>query len=51
MRTALLHGATAWGQLAAAAGLNLFWMLVAVTVFAGQFRAARIRGALISIGE
>jgi hypothetical protein len=37
--------------LAAAGGLNLVWMLLAVAVFAGQFRGARIRGALISIGE
>ncbi len=51
MRTALLLHATAWQQLAAAAALNLVWMLIAVAVFAAQFRAARIRGALISIGE
>jgi len=51
MRTALLDHVTAWDQLAAAAGLNVVWMGLAVLVFAGQFRAARIRGALISIGE
>jgi ABC-2 type transport system permease protein len=51
MRTALLLHATAWDQFAAAAALNLVWMLIAVAVFAAQFRAARIRGALISIGE
>ncbi len=51
MRAALLEHRTAWGELAAAGGLNLVWMLLAVAVFAGQFRGARIRGALISIGE
>jgi ABC-2 type transport system permease protein len=51
MRAALFHHQLAWGELAAAAILNLLWMLLAVAVFAGQFRAARVRGALISIGE
>jgi ABC-2 type transport system permease protein len=51
MRTALLDHRIAWGQLGAAGALNLFWMLLAIGIFAGQFRAARIRGALISIGE
>ncbi len=51
MRAALIGHHTAWGELAAAGGLNLVWMLLAVALFAGQFRGARIRGALISIGE
>jgi len=51
MRAALLQNTIAWDQLAAAAMLNALWMLAAIAVFAGQFRAARIRGALISIGE
>jgi ABC-2 type transport system permease protein len=48
---AALHGSVQWNQLAAAAISNIFWMAVAVAVFGAQFRAARIRGALISIGE
>ncbi len=51
MRAALLHKSVAWDQLAQAALLNLIWMAVSVAVFGAQFRAARIRGALISIGE
>jgi ABC-2 type transport system permease protein len=51
MRTALLDHTVAWGQLGAAGSLNIFWMLIAIGIFAGQFRAARIRGALIAIGE
>jgi ABC-2 type transport system permease protein len=51
MRAALLQHRTAWPDLGAAAALNLAWMLAAAAVFASQFRAARIRGALISIGE
>jgi len=51
MRTALLHHTTAWGELASAAGLNIIWMLLAIAVFGAQFHNARIRGALISIGE
>ncbi len=51
MRTALSTGAVAWGHLAWAAGLNLAWLAAAGAVFAAQFRAARVRGALISIGE
>ncbi len=51
MRAALLHHSIAWPQLLAATGLNLAWLLVGGGIFAGQFRAARIRGALISIGE
>jgi ABC-2 type transport system permease protein len=51
MRAALLDHTVAWGQLADGAALNLVWMLIAVGIFSLQFRAARIRGALISIGE
>ncbi len=51
MRAVVLHHQVPWGQLAAAAALNVVWMLIAIAVFGGQFRAARIRGALISIGE
>ncbi len=51
MRAALLSQSVAWNQLGLAMGLNAAWSAVALAVFAGQFRAARIRGALISIGE
>lgn len=51
MRAALLNQAVDWPDLFAAAGLNIIWMVLAVIIFASEFRAARIRGALISIGE
>jgi ABC-2 type transport system permease protein len=51
MRAVLLQHIVPWRQLTAATVLNFAWMLAAIAVFAGQFRAARIRGALISIGE
>lgn len=51
MRAALDSGAVAWGHLAAASGLNLVWMVAAGLLFARQFRVARVRGALMSIGE
>lgn len=51
LRAALAGQPANWGQLALASGLNAAWMLAAIAVFAGEFRHARIRGALISIGE
>lgn len=51
MRSALYHGFMNWAQFIAALGLNLAWMIAATLIFAMQFRAARINGALISIGE
>jgi len=48
---AALAGVVRWDHLAAAAGLNVLWLLVAAWLFARQFRAARTKGALISIGE
>ncbi|MGH7104490.1 MAG: ABC transporter permease [Acetobacteraceae bacterium] len=51
MRTILLHGAPAWPEMAWAAALNLVWMAAAILLFARQFHTARVRGALISIGE
>jgi ABC-2 type transport system permease protein len=48
---AALHNSIQWNQLAEAGILNLVWLLLAIAVFAAQFRTARIRGALISIGE
>lgn len=46
-----LAGQALWGHLLAAIGLNLFWLVAASWLFARQFRAARVKGALISIGE
>jgi ABC-2 type transport system permease protein len=51
MRAALHSGHIAWGQLGWAAGLNGIWLVLASLLFASQFRAARVRGALITIGE
>lgn len=51
MRAVLAEGSFPWGHLAAAGLLNLAWMLAALLLFARQFRAARVRGALMSIGE
>ena len=51
MRAAMLDGAIRWDHLAWAFGLNAAWMVAAVLVFARQFRQARVRGALLNIGE
>ena len=51
MRTLLQDGTIAWGQLAWAAGLNLLWLGAAGLLFMVQFRVARERGALLTIGE
>ena len=47
----LLQGVVRWDHLAWALGLNIVWTVAAALVFAQQFRAARVRGALLSIGE
>lgn len=51
LRALLLSGHTEWNQLATAGVLNAAWMVAAIAVFGAEFRRARIRGALISIGE
>ena len=51
MRGALLHGTIAWGHLAAAFALDLFWLVVMGWLFLRQFEGARVRGALLNIGE
>jgi ABC-2 type transport system permease protein len=51
MRAAIAGQAPHWGQLGFAIALNIAWMLASIAVFAGEFRRARVRGALISIGE
>jgi ABC-2 type transport system permease protein len=51
MRGVLLNGVVRWDHLAAAFALNAVWLLAASLLFARQFRQARVRGALLSIGE
>lgn len=51
MRAVLIQGVIRWDHLAWAVALNIAWSAAAALVFAGQFRAARVRGALLSIGE
>jgi ABC-2 type transport system permease protein len=51
MRAALLQGHVGWSDMLWAIGLNAVWLAAAGLLFASQFRAARIRGALITIGE
>ena len=48
---AALGGEVLWDQLAWAAGLNILWMGAGLLLFARQFRQARLRGALLNIGE
>ncbi|PPQ28062.1 ABC transporter [Rhodopila globiformis] len=51
MRAVLMHGTVRWDHLAAAFVLNLVWIAGAAVLFAWQFHQARVRGALMSIGE
>ncbi|MBR0657037.1 ABC transporter permease [Plastoroseomonas arctica] len=51
MRAALLDGHIAWGHLAAAFALDAMWLAIASWVFMRQFEGARVRGALLNIGE
>jgi ABC-2 type transport system permease protein len=51
MRAVLLQNIIRWDHMAWAIGLNIVWTFAAALVFARQFRAARVRGALLSIGE
>jgi ABC-2 type transport system permease protein len=51
MRTALMHGIIRWDHMGAAFGLDLIWIAGAALLFMRQFQAARVSGALISIGE
>jgi ABC-2 type transport system permease protein len=51
MRAMLLHGQFAWGHLLAAYGLDLIWLGLAAWLFMAQFQSARVRGALLNIGE
>ncbi|SHI34957.1 ABC-2 type transport system permease protein [Roseomonas rosea] len=51
MRAALLEGRIAWGHLGWAFALDLVWLGAMAALFMNQFRRARERGALLSIGE
>ncbi len=51
LRAAVATGVIRWDELGAASLLNLAWLLAAAWLFASQFRAARVSGALVSIGE
>jgi ABC-2 type transport system permease protein len=51
MRAAIGQNVILWDELGWAIALNIVWMAGAALLFARQFRAARERGALLSIGE
>jgi ABC-2 type transport system permease protein len=51
MRGVLLDGVIRWDQLGFALGLNLIWLAGSALLFSRQFHAARISGALVSMGE
>jgi ABC-2 type transport system permease protein len=51
MRGVLTNGVIQWQHLFWAFGLNLVWLGLATLLFAWQFHQARVRGALLSIGE
>ena len=51
MRGILLDGVIQWPRLVWAFGLNAVWLGAATLLFAQQFQQARVRGALLSIGE
>ncbi|MBR0681117.1 ABC transporter permease [Roseomonas eburnea] len=51
MRAALIEGRIAWDHLAWAVVLDGIWLAVAAWIFLAQFHSARVRGALLNIGE
>jgi ABC-2 type transport system permease protein len=51
MRQALAGGGIAWGHLGLAFALAFFWLGAMALVFRAQFQGARVRGALLNIGE
>jgi ABC-2 type transport system permease protein len=51
MRAILLQNEIRWDHLVAAFALNGVWLTVTLLLFARQFHQARVRGALLSIGE
>ncbi len=48
---AALGGVIRWDELVWAAGLNVVWLAAGLLLFARQFRQARMRGALLNVGE
>ena len=51
MRAGLLEGRFAAGHMAAAFALDAVWLVAMWAVFMRQFQSARVRGALLNIGE
>lgn len=51
MRAALTEGRIAWDHLAWAVVLDAVWLAAAAWIFLRQFHQARVRGALLNIGE
>ncbi|MBP0464126.1 ABC transporter permease [Roseomonas sp. PWR1] len=51
MRAALTDGRIAWDHLAWAVALDGLWLAAAAWIFLAQFHQARVRGALLNIGE
>jgi ABC-2 type transport system permease protein len=51
MRGVVLDGVVLWHHLVAAFALNVLWVAGAALLLSRQFRQARLRGALMSIGE
>ena len=51
MRAALVDGRVAWDHLAWAYGLDALWFAAMAWLFRAQFQSARVRGALLNIGE
>ncbi len=51
MRAALTRGEIAWGHLGVAYLLDAVWIAAMGWVFMRQFQAARVKGALLNIGE
>ena len=51
MRGVLLDGVVRWDHLERGLALNAVWLAGAAALFAWQFQQARVRGALLSIGE
>jgi ABC-2 type transport system permease protein len=51
MRAALVEGRIAWDHLAWAVALDGVWLALAAWIFLAQFHQARVRGALLNIGE
>ena len=51
MRAALIEQRIAWDHLVWATALDLLWIGLASWVFLREFQSARVRGALLNIGE